>query len=1126
MTTVWRNFKFFDAELLKSSLCHIEIISCCYGPKLIFAGSGEGTVYAIDRSGSGGDGLSFEFQAYKGPVTHMKHMRSRNMLITLGDDDALNVCVFRIWTLDAAMGRGAAEPVASSAGRVLQPPCKEYRIFSARQPPPPNSVILRTNYNTEVINSLNFKGPKGGTSSLIPLSSFRTVVVALDVAEDLQCAAVALVSNEIVLLSGDLETHGTVRIRRLRSRFASGPVAFVGFTPALFFASDEECVRQSVKNGEGHSHKGGAAMAHAMYTAFADVVTVWRVASSLDCKEYCCEPQFGASPGCCCMTDSGQLVATSVMGEGIALFGCETIASTQHRTAQRQFEEMLISAVHFVEMRGPKRAVLAYRSYVFVLTQSESRPEKFSVQCYDLINGLRCLSRSQENSFANIAWVIADASDILVISHEPPRFVDNTNAAVGDAGGGNVVRGSTRCAVFTSHRLVRLVEIGLQRRLQQLFHKECYDIAEHIARRAHANTASAKEQHQHLMDVKKRYGDYLMGKHDYTGAVQQYVGAIGYVEPSYVIRVLVEAEQTVHLTRYLEELHHTRHGRIAHTSHTTLLLCCYIQLRDAVKLESFIRRDDIHLDVRTTIDVCLRAGYHEAALYLADKYALSHDHVVLLLDYMHSPQKALEFIHTLSVDDAETIFQRQGRQIIQSLPRKATEMLIELCVHWGGPVRRLATDTNVLKTSGGPWQQHRSDAKLFTHLFADMPICLMNFLRGVVDSGVLDDDEKEPHGGGGQNAVLYNALLELYMTRELDHGHRTDADAEIGAFPAESFEERLGQALIFLKRHSGRYDDSHALVLTHLYNFEEGALLLLRRLHHSTQLMQYYSKGLEEGASALARAEAKRRLTELCMGTSGDTGSRGGDEEKGEDGVKTLGMSRELWLSVLSVLARNSQVGDCDLQRVLECVAARDALSPLSVLPALSRSNPKLPLAMFREYLLDVMSKEARQAEVIARDTEQRLKELKKLHSKLDRIQTRATVFQETSCTQCGMPLDVPVIYFLCQHAFHQRCLGSMSECNICRADNERRAVAEQQRSCSVDAGKFFQSLDGASYEDAFETVAEQFGKCIFGNPSLHAEAPGHDNELTSSRNRLATEWEEIYDEDGDLLRPEAVELW
>ncbi|PWV12684.1 hypothetical protein C3747_49g175 [Trypanosoma cruzi] len=1150
MATVWRSFKFFELEVLKGPLSRMEMTSCCYGHKAIFVGDGEGFVYALNR---GGTATTLEFSAYKGAVTHMKHIRSRNVLVTIGDDDALNTGIMRVWNLDA---------VSESA-----PPYREHRLFNAKHPPPSESIVLRTNYNTELMNSLKFRGRDGDAVNAIPATAFRTVVVDFDVSEDLQNAAVALVSDEIVALRGDLEHDPTVKICRIRSGVARGAVAFVGFPGAKFTPRAAQGKQHLFGLGIGNpnananssSINSSTAVAHALYTVFADCVTVWQVTGAAEYKEHRCDPPFGAALECCCLTDDGQLVVASATNDQIAVFGSEAVLSPSARTAASLpvFDPTLFGAVHFAEVEGHKRRILAHRSYVVVLTQSSTRSEKFTLQCYDILNGLRCLSRTQESSCTNAAWVIADAADILVVCQEAKHDE------------------------FVAQRVMRLVETELQARLEQLFQKECYDVAKRIVRRLHAADASQQ------MSIQKKYGDYLVSKGKYAEAIDQYIEAIGFLEPSYVIRIFVNGQHTAELTRYLEELHHTRHGNLANRSHTTLLLNCYIKLRDEARLSEFIHRDDIRFDAHNAIEVCRQAGYYDAAIYLAEKYAQPHDYVIIQLENLHNPKKALAFIRTLCVDDAEAILLEVGKDLAGMEPRVCTELLAELCIQWKGPARRLADPAHTHRSSpqdyGFRLQQqpthhhvqqqqqsrpsHRSEAKDFMHVFVDSPVCLLYFLRAVVESGVLD-------GGGESQRVVYNTLLELYMTRELKQCIRhqvTPEGAEV--YTVEPYERRLEQALTFIEAYAGSYDDYHALALAEQQEFEEGVLLLLQRLYLSSDIMQYYAKRLEEGATPAIRRAAREKLIETCRcrlnrdGTDNDNNSNNNNNNTiGGPGAghsranidssrgKTDESTKELWLSLLSLLVRSPDTEWQDLVQVLQYIEEQDLLSPLSVVEILS-TNPRLQLCTVREYALRVMRRDEQRTEAFHGLIDTRLKKLRELHGEIDALQTKATVFQAHKCFHCHAALDLPVVHFMCQHSFHQRCLNDITECNVC-APAHRRLAAEQREAEERhgDPKIFFERLGAAHDADGFSVVAEQFGKCIFAAPQLRKEAtlffgdpmvPGavsaagayggrsgpaisseDEDDYDDMRRAAMADGEEVYDEDGELLRPEAIELW
>ena len=79
----------------------------------------------------------------------------------------------------------------------------------------------------------------------------------------------------------------------------------------------------------------------------------------------------------------------------------------------------------------------------------------------------------------------------------------------------------------------------------------------------------------------------------------RYVVTIGVVQPSYVIRQFLTAQQIQNLTFYLEELH--KSGATA--DHTTLLLNCYTKLKVGLFVSLWRLSNERTNAARTTIDL-------------------------------------------------------------------------------------------------------------------------------------------------------------------------------------------------------------------------------------------------------------------------------------------------------------------------------------------------------------------------------------------------------------------------------------------------------------------------------------------------------------------------------------------
>lgn len=145
------------------------------------------------------------------------------------------------------------------------------------------------------------------------------------------------------------------------------------------------------------------------------------------------------------------------------------------------------------------------------------------------------------------------------------------------------------CFVITANkRVLHLDERDLQSKLDPLFKQNLYDIAMRIAKITRFDEDGQSE-------IYKKYGDYLLTKHNYAGwwnqvgffyrfafltlliadAVDQYIKTIGFLEPSYVISKFLDTRHINHLTDYLESLH--KRG-VATANHTTLLLNCFTRL--------------------------------------------------------------------------------------------------------------------------------------------------------------------------------------------------------------------------------------------------------------------------------------------------------------------------------------------------------------------------------------------------------------------------------------------------------------------------------------------------------------------------------------------------------------------
>lgn len=1241
---VWRNFRFFESEALPAAaaLAELNVVCTCLTPTSLVVGDYEGQVFFLARHKSDTAAATASrwcFQAYAGPVTHVRYCAQRNALLTIGDDDALNTTILRVWDLDqlaalykalldhhpsaataaATTGSPTSVDAAASASLRWRPPCQEHRLPPAARAAAVVSTTNSSGSSAAAAAATAAPHPTGEEMPLVPIlldearqlqyhfkpttatlagstsaaapsppppssgsgtaaaaataagvvscGSIRSAVVSFDVAADMSCAAVGLVTRECVVLKGDLAKERAVRVLAIRSGIAKGALTFVGLpSPACVALPESKGTGATEGDGgsgsaassafsllTGGSGRGAAGVsssaaaaspaAQVLFTVFEDVVTCWALRARGTWSEYPCPipggaPRFGAALNAhgellllarhaTAGSAAAHLAAASAAGAGAA--GSRVV---RLGGATAPYDPTSKSSVHTIEVdHVPGRCFLyAHRQYLALLVQHDGRPEQYQLQCFDLTYRIRGLTRPQE-AYLNCAVVLGDGADLLVLFLDP----------------------SVRTRQLTL-RGVRLRETDTQTKLELLFSKECYGIAQQLAQTMDGADPTLQ------LRIRKRYGDYLYGKGKLDEAMTQYVDTIGHLESSYVIRRYMGSAQMEQLIRYLEELHNQRHSGHANVAHTTLLLTCYSKQQDEARLDAFIHRDDVRFDAKNAIEVCREGGYAAAALYLADRYAAVHDCARIRLYDMQAPLETLVFVRTLGVDEAEAIVAELGKDLLRAAPRATTELLMELCVYWRGPGRRLveptaggsamtATTTTRAASSlfsgtagltggGEPRHPHRANASAFLPIFVDTPVCLMNFLRAVVASGVLDEEERgqraappandaqaasssaAPAGAAapalGPHAVLYNTLLELFMTRELKNtlqlvpshprgfsagdgarqrGQARDAAllSATGDFPPEPYERRLEQARTFLEAYKGRYDHHLALSLAHQHCFQDGILYLLRSLGLSEEILSYYSAKLSDAAATSAeRHEAAAKLLEACRESPASDSS-----------------TAAMWMTLLAQLVRSPTSDWLDVVKVLDYIEAHDALPPVVVLEILS-NNPHsaLDLRTVRDYCQRCLQRQSRQVREVQAQTAQRLGEVERVKQDVVALQTSAVVFQSTTCAHCHQALDTPAVYFMCKHAFHHRCLYAPTECNVCAVAHRRRleAIHEaeqrdlQRQDPSSFTAQFFQAVKrgrtapeegsaAGAVQDSFGVVTDYIARGVLGAPPLYKDA-------------------------------------
>jgi tetratricopeptide (TPR) repeat protein len=267
--------------------------------------------------------------------------------------------------------------------------------------------------------------------------------------------------------------------------------------------------------------------------------------------------------------------------------------------------------------------------------------------------------------------------------------------------------------LLTDGKFVGFAEEDTEKKILSLCQWGAPDIALRLAESQNLSKSVIAKIHHNK-------GDTYYEQRDYGEAMREYIEAIGYLEPSYVIKRFLDPQHAHVLINYLEALEDSDVVTRESTQKllTNLLFNCYTKLRrtDAIRrriTETVEAGRAPHFDVETAVEVLNRGGYSEEATVLAKTFG-----------------KHVKYLDLLS--DAG-----QCQEIADYLPRLPASLAASAVLKYGSfLLDRLGEDGRIkfalfvvgLSTSGG------ADPAQFRTVFALHQRVYFVFLRQLADS--------------------------------------------------------------------------------------------------------------------------------------------------------------------------------------------------------------------------------------------------------------------------------------------------------------------------------------------------------------------------------------------------------
>ncbi|KAF9191262.1 hypothetical protein BGZ49_003569 [Haplosporangium sp. Z 27] len=314
---------------------------------------------------------------------------------------------------------------------------------------------------------------------------------------------------------------------------------------------------------------------------------------------------------------------------------------------------------------------------------------------------------------------------------------------------------------------------------------------------------------------------------------------------------------------------------------------------------------------------------------------------------------------------------------------------------------------------------------------------------GASRSGVTTEQDME------ERKAIWNTLLELYLadTPSQDSKSTTMKVAEMNRKMVER-NIKKEKCLKLLNDTEIPYDTNHALVLCHMAGFDEGIVFLYERMKMYTDILRLW----------IERDDTTKVIE--CLRKYGPL----------EPSLYPL------TLSYFSSSPGRLTSATPELLKVLDHIDQQDLLPPLRVVQALSQTSVAT-IGMIKNYIGRRIEAERKERQEDQKLIQNYRAESEKKRREIEDLKNSARVFQSTKCSSCGGSLDLPAVHFLCKHSYHQRCLsdGADRECPKCMVD--QRTVSDIRRMQEANAEKhdlFLSELEDA--DDGFAVVAKYFG--------------------------------------------------
>lgn len=673
--------------------------------------------------------------------------------------------------------------------------------------------------------------------------------------------------------------------------------------------------------------------------------------------------------------------------------------------------------------------------------------------------------------------------------------------------------------------LYQVTEKPLQEQLEIVINKELFPFALELA-----------EQHSldqlQVQHIHRKYGDWLYRKDLKSEAVQQYIQCLDVVETSEVISKLgiVENPDPQGLENLADFLWSLVKKGVANADHITLLLIALIKMKAEDQLrffidhfsrsgkfskelitrdlddEAFFYSDETLFDLQLVVNL-LRDSFPPSLAYqMVSKYARDPVLIVeVLLTSMNDPHSVLKYIQSLSIDDTLRILVTFSKKLLEKLPNETNLLLIDV---FTGKYERTSYDTNAVGETGhddsedentvfysyktflgymndkmnntsveedeqvktSPTYHPPKPSLIFTS-FISKPFEFVVFLEACLESYQLYEGSKE------DKQVILTTLYDLYLSLAANDVPERQEDWKARA--QKILEESNLLVTEDSSSTSGKpIDNSLMMLIAHMNQLDIYSVGGQGRSEQSdAELDSVQKAGLVNTMRSLIFAGEAVKCLEFL-------------EAHQDTEPYLLRVALTYFISSRHVL---KEIGGEKVlkEKLLDRILRKGLMTILDLLQLLASTNV-VTYGVIQDILINHVQQEEDQIQrsrKLINSYKTELESKKEKLSSLSSLEEPSRIkLRNFKCCMCNTALELPIVYFKCEHVYHKRCLNevgtsedgeSIFRCPKCMVDVETsEKLAQAQRETSSKLDLLHMALnDDHNTRDRFKVVTEFIGR-------------------------------------------------